>query len=45
MEHKIVDREGRVVPLGVAGEICIRGFSVMREYWNEKRKTDEVAHF
>jgi len=42
VEVKIVDREGRVVPLGVAGEILTRGYSVMRGYWDDEVRTREV---
>jgi fatty-acyl-CoA synthase len=42
MEVKIVDPEGRTVPLGVQGEICFRGFMVMRGYWNGDAHTRET---
>ncbi|WP_101947817.1 class I adenylate-forming enzyme family protein [Mycobacterium sp. 3519A] len=29
-EHKIVDDDGNEVPNGVSGEICVRGFAMMR---------------
>lgn len=32
---------GEVVPLGTQGEIMMRGFCVMLEYWNDRAKTDE----
>ena len=32
LEVKIVDRHGRVVPRGEAGELCTRGYSVMLGY-------------
>ncbi len=40
IEVKIVDAEGRVVPRGVPGEFCTRGYSVMLGYWNDKERTD-----
>ncbi|MGD8809587.1 MAG: AMP-binding protein [Gammaproteobacteria bacterium] len=42
VEVKIVDGEGRVVPPGTPGELCTRGYSVMRGYWADADKTAEV---
>jgi fatty-acyl-CoA synthase len=42
LEVKIVDREGRVVPRGEAGELCTRGYSVMLGYWNDEVRTREA---
>jgi fatty-acyl-CoA synthase len=42
LEVKIVDAEGAVVPIGTAGELCTRGYSVMRGYWNDVEHTAEV---
>ena len=42
VEIKIVDPENRVVPIGEQGEICTRGYSVMKGYWNDDTKTDET---
>ena len=41
LEVKIVDAEGTVVPVGESGELCTRGYSVMRGYWNDDEKTRE----
>ncbi len=38
---KIVDDEGRIVAPSEAGELCTRGYSVMRGYWNDDDKTAE----
>ena len=42
VEVKIVDENGRIVPRNVAGELCIRGYSVMRGYWDDAEKTAEA---
>jgi fatty-acyl-CoA synthase len=42
VEVKIVDTEGRIVPRGSAGELCTRGYSVMRGYWDDAARTAEV---
>jgi fatty-acyl-CoA synthase len=40
MECKIVDPEtGRIVPRGAPGEVCMRGYMVMRGYWNDPEAT------
>ena len=42
IEVKIVDPQNRVVPIGVQGEICTRGYSVMKGYWDDEEKTAET---
>jgi len=42
VEVKIVDAEGRVVPRGVAGEFCTRGYSVMLGYWDDPERTAQA---
>ena len=42
LEVKIIDRDGRVVPRGEAGELCTRGYSVMLGYWNDEARTREA---
>ncbi len=42
VQVKIVDGEGRVVPRGVAGELCTRGYSVMLGYWDDPQRTAEA---
>jgi fatty-acyl-CoA synthase len=43
LEVKIVDAEGRVVPRGMPGELCTRGYSVMRGYWEDPARTAEAV--
>ncbi|MET7853021.1 AMP-binding protein [Streptomyces avermitilis] len=44
IEVKVVDPAGGVtVPRGTAGELCTRGYSVMRGYWDEPEKTAEAV--
>jgi fatty-acyl-CoA synthase len=41
LEVKIVDAAGRIVPIGQPGELCTRGYSVMRGYWDDPARTRE----
>ncbi|TCO79276.1 fatty-acyl-CoA synthase [Plasticicumulans lactativorans] len=43
LEAKVVDADGRVVPVGVTGELCVRGYSVMRGYWGDAARTREAV--
>ena len=44
VEIKIVDpTTGRIVPRGVPGELCTRGYSVMLGYWNDPRATRDCV--
>ncbi|MGE5118444.1 MAG: AMP-binding protein [Betaproteobacteria bacterium] len=42
VEVKIVDADGRIVPVGAQGELCTRGYSVMRGYWEDAERTREA---
>jgi fatty-acyl-CoA synthase len=43
VEVKIIEPEtGLVVPRGVAGELCTRGYSVMLGYWEDQEQTRTV---
>jgi len=39
---KIVDRDDRIVPIGVKGELCVAGYQVCRGYWENPEKTAEI---
>ncbi|XP_056626526.1 medium-chain acyl-CoA ligase ACSF2, mitochondrial [Triplophysa dalaica] len=42
IEAKVVDpTSGHIVPLGAQGELMIRGYCVMLEYWQDEEKTRE----
>jgi len=43
VQVKIIDTEGSVIPRGESGELCTRGYSVMRGYWGEEERTREVV--
>ncbi len=42
VEVKIVGEDGRIVPRGATGELCTRGYPVMRGYWDDPERTAEV---
>jgi fatty-acyl-CoA synthase len=42
MEVRIADLEGRTVPHGTQGELCFRGYMVMRGYWGDAARTRET---
>ncbi|KAH8691356.1 long-chain fatty-acid-CoA ligase [Talaromyces proteolyticus] len=39
---KIIDTDGRIVPIGVRGEICTSGYALQKGYWENEEKTREV---
>ena len=39
VEVKIVNAEQHIVPRGETGEVCVRGYSVMRGYWDDEKGT------
>ena len=43
LDIKILDNEGKELPLGVSGEIVIRGENVMAGYWKNPKATAETV--
>lgn len=41
LEVKIINNEGQTVVVGEQGELCTRGYSVMKGYWDEEELTRE----
>ena len=42
VEVRVVDAEGKTVPVGQQGEIQTRGYLVMKGYWDDPEKTAEA---
>ncbi len=42
VEVKIVDANGHTVPIGASGELCTRGYGVMRGYWDDLERSNEA---
>jgi len=43
LEVKLIDENGGIVPIGAPGDICTRGYAVMKGYWNDPDQTDETV--
>jgi fatty-acyl-CoA synthase len=43
LEVKIVGEDGEIVPVGEPGDICTRGYAVMKGYWNDPGRTAETV--
>lgn len=42
VDLKVVDEVGNALPLNEAGEICLRGATIMQGYWNDPEATEAV---
>ncbi len=43
LEVKIIDEAGKTVPIGEPGDICARGYAVMKGYWGDPQRTAETV--
>lgn len=43
-EVRIIDDAGNALPVGEAGELCVRGPQVMQGYWQRQDETDKVLN-
>ncbi|CAK5272893.1 unnamed protein product [Mycena citricolor] len=39
---KLIDPDGRVVPVGAPGELCVAGYLLQKGYWRDDERTKEV---
>ena len=42
VECCVIDEAGSIVPTGEIGELCTRGYSIMKGYWNDEKRTKEA---
>jgi fatty-acyl-CoA synthase len=42
VEAKVIGRDGNITPIGEPGELYVRGYGVMRGYWNDTARTREA---
>ncbi|KAB8216636.1 hypothetical protein BDV33DRAFT_233320 [Aspergillus novoparasiticus] len=42
---KVIDKQGKIVPTGVPGELCIAGYLLQQGYYRNPEKTQEVMRF
>ncbi|KAK7503793.1 hypothetical protein BaRGS_00004916 [Batillaria attramentaria] len=42
VEAKVVDENRAIVPVGMVGELCTRGYTTMLGYWGDPDKTNEA---
>ncbi len=42
-EYRIIDEDGKDVPRGEAGELIVRGPTILKEYWQDPEKTGKAV--
>jgi long-chain acyl-CoA synthetase len=42
MKAKVIDLDGKIVPIFSRGELCVAGFALQKGYWQNPEKTAEV---
>ncbi|MDR2104734.1 MAG: AMP-binding protein [Deferribacteraceae bacterium] len=42
LEVKVVDQDGNTLPINTNGELCVRGASIMKGYWNKPEETAQA---
>ncbi|XP_055375599.1 medium-chain acyl-CoA ligase ACSF2, mitochondrial [Condylostylus longicornis] len=42
LEAKVINEDGKTVNFGESGELCMRGFAIMKEYFDDEIKTKEI---
>jgi fatty-acyl-CoA synthase len=42
IELKVIDADGRSLPPGEEGELCVRGYNIMTGYWDDPQATAQV---
>ena len=42
LEVKIINEQGKTVPIDNVGELCCRGYAVMQGYWDDEERTQET---
>ncbi|XP_065205857.1 medium-chain acyl-CoA ligase ACSF2, mitochondrial-like [Planococcus citri] len=41
-EVKVIDDNGRIVPFGTPGEVCFKGYNVMKGYYNDPQANEKA---
>ena len=44
VECRVVNKEGKTLPIGQKGQLLTRGYLVMKGYWNDSEFTSEAIH-